>query len=76
MYSRNTFTPLGLKSERSTYVQLMFTLLHILFRNILALILRITLDKWGHKMMSRMWSLDFSWNVLQFVQFFSRNFNI
>ena len=52
MYSRNTFTPLGLKSERSTHVQLMSTLLHIPLRNILALILRITLDKWGHKMMS------------------------
>ena len=52
MYSRNIFTPLGLKSETSTNVQLVITLLYILLRNILALALRIPLDKWGHKMTS------------------------
>ena len=76
MYSKNIFTPLGLKSELSAHAQLMITLLYILLRNILALALGIPLDKWGHKMMSWMWSYDFSWNFLQFVEVFSRNVNI
>ena len=41
MYSRNIFTPLGLKSETSAHAQLVITLLYILLRNILALTLRI-----------------------------------
>ena len=52
MYSRSTSTPSGLKSETSAHVQLVLTLLYILLRNILALTLRIPLDKWGHKMTS------------------------
>ena len=48
MYIRNIFTPLGLKSETSVHAQLV-SLLYILLRNILALTLRIPLDKWGHK---------------------------
>ena len=46
------FTPLGLKSETSADAQLVITLLYILLGNILALILRIPIDKWGHKMTS------------------------
>ena len=41
MYSRNIFTPLGLKSETSAHAQLVITLLYILLRDILALTLRI-----------------------------------
>ena len=76
MYSKNIFTPLGLKSELSAHAQLVITLSYILLRNILALALGIPFDKWGHKMMSWMWSYDFSWNFLQFVEVFSRNVNI
>ena len=67
------FTPLGWKSKSSAHAQLMITLLYILLRNIFALASRITLDKWGRKMTSWMWSYDFSWYFLQFVQLFSRN---
>ena len=49
MYSRNIFTPLGLKSETFAYAQLVITLLYVVLSNILALTLRIPLDKWGHK---------------------------
>ena len=47
MYSRNIFTQLGLKSEAFVHAQLVITLLYILLRNILALTLKIPLDKMG-----------------------------
>ena len=52
MYSINIFTSLGLKPYSPAHAQLMIILLYILLRKILALALRIPLNKRGHKMTS------------------------
>ena len=74
MFSRNIFTPLYLKSEISAHAQLAITFLNVLLANILTCYqletyIGIPFDKWGHRMMSLMWSRDFPgifYNVCNF----------
>ena len=66
MFRKNIFTALFLKSETSAPAPVTITPLCILFADILTwyqleTYIEDPLEKWSHKVTSRIWSRDFSW---------------